>query len=494
MFETAELGQKLSKEDFKRQQPELRMQLLNIQEDLKSAKFPVIILIGGVDGAGKGETVNLLHEWMDPRFLQAHAFGTPSDEERERPQAWRFWRVLPPKGRIGIFFGSWYTHPIVDCVYGRIDEAELDSELLAINTFEKELVDDGALIIKFWFHLSKKAQKKRLNLLNENPKTRWRVTKLDWKHFGLYDTFRHISEKSLRTTSTGEAPWIIVEGEDARYRSITVGKHILKAISDHLQRKAEPNSAAPQPKEKDTNETPQTLLNTLDLTQHLSEEKYASQLEKYQGKLNLLYRTAKAKGQSAILVFEGWDAAGKGGVIRRITSAMDARDYQIHPIAAPTDEEQAQHYLWRFWRHLPRAGRVTIFDRSWYGRVLVERVEGFAKEDEWKRAFAEIVNFEEQLNKHGLLLLKFWIHIDKDEQLRRFQLRQDTPFKYYKITDEDFRNRERWNDYEIAANEMIERTGTEFAPWHLIEANDKKFARIKVLKILCERLKSIAEH
>jgi AMP-polyphosphate phosphotransferase len=489
MFETAELGHKISKEDYKAQEPELRMQLLEVQEDLKQAPFPVIILIGGVDGAGKGETVNLLHEWMDPRYLEAHAFGTPSDEERERPEAWRFWRVLPPKGRVGIFFGSWYTHPIVDCVFGKIDEAELDSSLIAINKFEKELVDDGALIIKFWFHLSKKAQEKRLESLSKNPKTAWRVTKLDWKHFKMYDTFRRISERALRMTSTGEAPWTIVEGEEERYRSITVGKHILESISKHLA-EWKNSKQAPKKKKNESADDALTILDTLDLSQTISEEKYKTGLEKYQGKLNLLYRKAKAKDLSAILVFEGWDAAGKGGIIRRITGAMDARDYQIIPIAAPTEEERAHHYLWRFWRHLPRAGRVTIFDRSWYGRVLVERVEGFAKPDEWKRAYSEIVNFEEQLSKHGILLLKFWVHIDRDEQLRRFQERQGTPYKHYKITDEDFRNRERWNDYEIAANEMLERTGTEFAPWHLIEANDKKFARIKTLKIFCDSLKS----
>jgi polyphosphate:AMP phosphotransferase len=491
MFETAELGRKISKEDYKAQEPELRMQLLEIQEDLKQASFPVIILIGGVDGAGKGETVNLLHEWMDARYLEAHAFGAPSDEERERPEAWRFWRVLPPKGRIGIFFGSWYTHPIIDCVYGRTDETALDNSLIAINAFEKELVDDGALIIKFWFHLSKKKQQKRLESLSKNPKTRWRVTKLDWKHFKMYDTFRQISERALRTTSTGEAPWVVVEGEDARYRSITVGRHILETISKHLAERKTAKRAAPKSKNKKTTENSYTLLDTLDLSQTLDEEKYKIQLEKYQGKLNLLYRKAKAKGRSAILVFEGWDAAGKGGIIRRITSAMDARDYQIIPIAAPTDEERAQHYLWRFWRQMPRTGRITIFDRSWYGRVLVERVENFAHEDDWKRAYSEIVNFEEQLYNHGILLLKFWVHIDKDEQLRRFEARQSTSYKHYKITDEDFRNRERWHDYEIAANEMVERTGTEFAPWHLIEANDKKFARIKVLKIFSKALKNI---
>lgn len=489
MFETAELGRKLSKEEYRAREPELRMQLLEVQEDLKNAKFPVIIIIGGVDGAGKGETVNLLHEWMDGRYLHAVAFGAPSDEERERPEAWRFWRTLPPKGRIGILFGSWYTRPIIDCVFGRTDEAALDSALVQINTFEKELVDDGALIIKFWFHLSKKAQEKRLNSLSKDEKTRWRVTKTDWKHFKMYDTFRHVSERAIRATSTGEAPWTIVEGGDERYRSITVGEHILEQITKRLaaENKGVPKAETKKQKAKPSDNV--SLLSTLDLSQSISEEKYKTDLEDYQGRLNLLHRKFKARNRSAILVFEGWDAAGKGGIIRRITGAIDARDYQIIPIAAPTEEERAQHYLWRFWRHLPRAGRITVFDRSWYGRVLVERIEGFAREDEWKRAFAEIVNFEEQLHRHGIVVLKFWVHIDKDEQEQRFKLRQNTNYKHYKITDEDFRNRERWDDYEIAADEMIERTGTDFAPWHLIEANDKKFARIKTLRIIYKALK-----
>jgi polyphosphate kinase 2 (PPK2 family) len=192
-----------------------------------------------------------------------------------------------------------------------------------------------------------------------------------------------------------------------------------------------------------------------------------------------------------ILVFEGWDAAGKGGVIRRITAAMDARDYRVIPIAAPNDEERAHHYLWRFWRQIPGAGRMTIFDRSWYGRVLVERVEGFATEAEWTRAYAEIVDFEQQLYDHRALILKFWIHIDSAEQLKRFRSRQDTPYKDYKITEEDYRNRERRNDYELAANEMLGRTWTEYAPWHLVEGNDKRFARIKVLKIICDQLEKV---
>lgn len=488
MFETAELGRKLSKKEYEEQEPGLRMQLLEVQEDLKHASFPVIILIGGVDGAGKGETVNLLHEWMDPRYLETHAFGSPSDEEKERPENWRFWRVLPPRGRIAIFFGSWYTRPIIERVYGKTKDEELDASLIRINTLEKELVDDGALIIKLWFHLSKHVQKARLHSLEKNPKTRWRVTKTDWKHLKLYDKFRRISERAVRTTSTGEAPWILIEGADERYRSITVGQHILELISKRLAESKSKAKAASS--HKSETKDPYTLLDTLDLSQSLTEAKYKRQLEKYQGQLNLLYREAKSKGRSAILVFEGWDAAGKGGIIRRITAAMDARDYRVIPIAAPTEEERSHHYLWRFWRHLPRAGRVTVFDRSWYGRVLVERVEGLATETEWMRAYAEIINFEQQLYDHGVLLVKFWVHVDADEQLRRFKARQETPYKHYKITQEDFRNREKRNDYELAANEMLDRTGTEFAPWDLIEANDKRFARIKALRIFCERLEA----
>jgi AMP-polyphosphate phosphotransferase len=491
MFESAELGRKLSKKEYETQEPELRMQLLEVQEDLKRAPFPVIILIGGVDGAGKGETVNLLHEWMDARYLETHAFGTPSDEERERPEAWRFWRQLPPKGRIGIFFGSWYTRPIIDRVYKKTKDGDLDSALIRINAFEKELIDEGALILKFWFHLSKDAQRKRLHALEKDEKTRWRVTKLDWKHFKLYDRFRRISERALRATSTGDSPWVVIEGEDERYRSITVGNHILELIQKRLAEcKSSEVVADSSPTPKIETKDPYTLLDTLDLSQRLSDAKYKRQLEKYQGRLNLLYRESKARGGSAILVFEGWDAAGKGGIIRRITGAMDARDYQVIPIAAPTEEERAHHYLWRFWRHLPRAGRVTIFDRSWYGRVLVERVEGFASEAEWRRAYSEIINFEQQLHEHGIMLLKFWVHIDADEQVRRFQARQQTPYKHYKITDEDYRNREKRNDYGLAANEMLDRTGTEFAPWHLIEANCKHFARIKTLRIFCDRLEN----
>jgi polyphosphate:AMP phosphotransferase len=489
VFETAELNQKIPKAEYEARVPELRLGLLRAQEQLKEAGFPVILVIGGVDGAGKGETVNVLHEWMDSRYLQTHAFDEPSDEEVERPAFWRFWRALPPCGRIGIFFGSWYTDPIVNRVHRKSGKADLDAALARINGFEKALVDDGALIVKLWFHLSKKAQQERLESLEKNRATRWRVTKTDWENFKLYDRFRQVSERALRETSTGEAPWRIIEGRDHRFRSLTAGEYLLDLMTKHLENGSRSANLAPRP-EPEAGTDPVTVLDSLDLSLKLSEEDYERQLERLQGRLNLLVRKGKKKCHSTIVAFEGWDAGGKGGAIRRITGALDARDYVVIPVAAPTDEEKAHHYLWRFWRYLPRAGRVTLFDRSWYGRVLVERVEGFASEPEWRRAYTEINEFEEQLHEHGTMVLKFWLHIDQEEQLRRFKEREETSFKKFKITEEDFRNRKKWPAYEQAANEMVERTSTEFAPWVLVEANDKRYARIKVLRTVCEKLEA----
>jgi polyphosphate:AMP phosphotransferase len=489
MFESAELGHRIDKDTYENEVPKLREALLDAQFELaQQAKFPVIILIGGVDGAGKGETVNLLNAWMDPRHIEAHAMGEPSDEERERPPMWRFWRALPPKGKIGIFFGSWYTLPILNRVLGKSKSSELSQSIDRINRFEKMLTDEDALILKFWFHLSKDAQKKRLKTLEKDPKTRWRVTDTDWERFKLYDEFRKVSEHTLRETSTGEAPWIVVEGEDFRYRSLTVGKILLEAIRkrlDHPARPAQPNIAPLQAPIDQLD-----VIDKLNMSQKLSRKKYETELEQYQGKLNLLTRDPGFHKMSLIAVFEGSDAAGKGGAIRRITAALDARYCRIIPIAAPTEEERAQPYMWRFWRHIPRSGRVTIFDRSWYGRVLVERVEKFCPEEDWMRAYSEINDFEEQLVDNNTVLVKFWLAITREEQLRRFKERESIGFKRFKITEEDWRNREKWDDYERAVCDMVDRTSTEIAPWTLVEANDKYFARIKILKTLCQRIEA----
>ncbi|MGZ5029322.1 MAG: polyphosphate:AMP phosphotransferase, partial [Methylobacter sp.] len=404
------------------------------------------------------------------------------------PMMWRFWRELPPKGKIGVFLGSWYTWPILDHVAGRTKASEFDQSMEQVRCLEKMLTDEGALILKFWMHLSKDKQKKRLKMLEENPKTRWRVTNRDWKHFEQYDKFRAAHERMIRHTSTAEAPWTIVEGYDSNYRDLTVGKVILEAIRKRLDDTGIQTTTdhAPPPPLPSIDQI--DILKTLDLSQKLDKKQFKVELEKYQGKLALLTRKHGFKDITVIALFEGNDAAGKGGAIRRIASALDARCYNIIPVAAPTEEERAQPYLWRFWRHIPRRGRITIFDRSWYGRVLVERVEEFCSKADWMRSYSEINDFETQLVHHNIVVVKFWLAISKEEQLERFKERERISFKRFKITEEDWRNRKKWDEYEHTVCDMVDRTSTEIAPWTLIEANDKNFARIKILKTLCQRI------
>jgi polyphosphate:AMP phosphotransferase len=497
MFESAELGHHIDKTSWARQMPRLREALLDAQADVLEAKrFSVIVVVGGVDGAGKGETVNLLNEWLDPRHVVTRAMGAPDATERTMPTMWRFWNELPPKGKIGIMFGSWYTMPIVDRVYGKTRKAELQRSIDEILSFEKMLTDEGICILKLWFHLSKKAQRTRLAKLEADKETRWRVTPTDWKHFKLYDEFRAVSEDVLRQTSTGPAPWSVIDGVDARYRGITAGNALLSAMNARLAAST-PKGSGSGPKRR-ANAPPHApaaagaggegVLRALDLSPKLSKRKYEAELEHLQGALNRLSRHEKMKERSVVAVFEGSDAAGKGGAIRRITGALDARRYEVIPIAAPTEEERAHTYLWRFWRRVPRQGHFAIFDRSWYGRVLVERVEELCPPDAWMRAYREICDFEDQLIARGAIVAKFWLATSKDVQLQRFREREKMGFKRYKITAEDWRNREKWDAYEEAANDMIDRTSTAHAPWTLVPANDKGYARIAVLRTLCEAI------
>jgi AMP-polyphosphate phosphotransferase len=348
VFESAELGHTIDKASFDAELPKLRQALLAAQYRLLEAKrFPVIVLINGVDGAGKGETVNALNAWMDPRHIRSHAFGAASDEERERPAMWRFWRALAPSGRIGIMFGNWYTAPIVDRALGHSKKAQLAQSLSTIEHFERMLTDEGALLLKFWFHLSKDRQKKRLKELEKDKRTRWRVTDHDWENFERYDAFRDVSAHVLRETSSGAAPWIIVDGSDSRYRSLTVGRALLDAMTARLDAPAgsherqTPREAPTFPADQQTN-----VLRALDMTQKVEKKTYERDLEHYQGKLNLLCREPKFQQHSLVAVFEGADAAGKGGAIRRVTVALDARQYAVIPVAAPTEEERVQPGCW----------------------------------------------------------------------------------------------------------------------------------------------------
>ncbi|MFO1285776.1 MAG: polyphosphate:AMP phosphotransferase [Rubrivivax sp.] len=490
MFESASLKHEVSKSAYKREEAKLRAALLEAQYELKQqGRFPVLILIAGVEGAGKGETVNLLNEWMDPRHIQNTGFGPPSDEEAERPPHWRFWRALPPKGRIGIFFGAWHTMPIIQRVMGRLDEGAFAAAIDEIQRLEQMLCDEGVLLLKYWFHLSKPQQKKRLKALAADPATSWRVTETDWAYFKQYDRFVEVCDPFLHQTSTAQAPWIVVPGADPNFRALTVGRHLLAALRERLDAKAAPlraDATPPLPAPADR----VNVLSTLQLDQRLGKAAYERQLEHWQGRLNVASRDPRFRGLSVVAVFEGNDGAGKGGAVRRVSGALDARSYAIVPVAAPTEEERAQPYLWRFWRQLPRRGRFTVFDRSWYGRVLVERVENLCAEADWMRAYGEINDFEEALRRHGIVLVKFWLAISKDEQYRRFKAREQVAFKRFKITEEDWRNREKWDAYEAAVCDMVDRTSTAEAPWTLVEANNKHHARIKVLRTLCEAVEA----
>lgn len=488
MFESAEIGHKVDKDDYRQQVPALRMALQEAQVAIYEQKIPVVLLISGQDGAGKGEIIHSLYEWLDPRFITTLAFSEPTDEERERPPMWRYWRALPPKGRTGIFAGSWYSRPINDHINGDLSIQALDAQADQINRFEAMLVNEGALVIKFWLHLSEDAQRKRLKKLESKPETAWRVTKWQWKRLKtlpkLHDTAGHL----LRMTNTARSPWVVVDGSDDRYRTLTVGQTLLSALTQRLAGAKQLAAPAVQITRADVDG--RNVLSEMDLTQTLSDKQYKTELAHWQGRLNAVINSPAFKGRSVVCAFEGADAAGKGGAIRRIGAAMDARQYQVIPVAAPTEEERAQPYLWRFWRHIPRQARLSIFDRTWYGRVLVERVEGFCKPEDWLRAYTEINDFEHELADSGCIVVKFWLQISQEEQLRRFKEREKIAFKRFKITEEDWRNRKKWAAYQQAVCEMIERTSTGNAPWTLVESNDKNFARVKVIRTLCERLEA----
>lgn len=486
MFEAVELHKKIAKDVFSREVENLRPALLKAQEAIRESGIPVIVIISGVEGAGKSEVVNRLNEWLDSRWVRNHAFWDETDEERMRPFQWRFWRAMPPKGAMAVMFGSWYTQPIIRHALGDWDEDRLDAEMGLIEQLERTLSDDGVVIIKLWFHLSRKAQQRRIK-----DKHQSRTDKLAKKFGKSYDNFAATSARAIRLTDCGQAPWHLIDAEDRRYRDLKTGKLLLLRLQEALAVKAakKPSEAANRKESRTSSPlSGKSVLDSIDLERTISDTEYRKQLQKYQDRLYKLSWKAHNAKRSVVALFEGWDAGGKGGNIRRLTSAMDARLYSVISVAAPTDEEKAQHYLWRFWRHLPRDGYVTIYDRTWYGRVLVERVEGFANLAEWSRGYREINDFEEQLHRHGIILSKFWIHITPEEQLRRFKEREITPWKQYKITEEDWRNRQRWGDYAQAITDMVEKTSTTHAPWTLVPGNDKRIARLEVIKTVCDRL------
>jgi polyphosphate:AMP phosphotransferase len=484
---------KLSRQEYRQRTSELRAALVQMQLELKQVPFKVLLIIAGPEGAGRGQLLQTLAEWLDPRGVDTFSWHAATADEQAHPHQWRFWRDLPAVGRIGLYAGSWYTETLREEARNKRALDHVAADAARIREFEKLLVDGGTLVLKVWLDLSEKAQGRRLRALRDDPATAWRVTEEDWHHHRIYRRLARTAALMRRRTDQPGARWIKVDAEDERARDLAVGRLLIDSFRAHQRALA--RLPAPRAPKKLTPLRPsgRRKLRALPLDQAVSASTYDAQRDKWLGRLNLAFRAAREQGRAVVFVFEGWDAAGKGGAIRRLTSAFDPRDYHVISVGKPTPEEKHAHYLWRFWRDIPRDGRCAVFDRSWYGRVLVERIEGFCRPDEWRRAFAEINGFERQLTDHGVIVLKFWLHISHAEQLRRFRERETTPHKRHKLNAEDWRNRRQRAAYEIAVGDMLALTHRPAAPWHLIPAEDKRHARLEVLARAARQLEAAVE-
>ena len=472
--------------DLKEKTVQLRQTLAELQLKIRENKLPVIIIFEGWSASGKGSLIGDLIKHLDPRFFKVYS-TLPADSAQMRyPMMKRFWANIPEYGKMAVMDRSWYQELAVSCMEEDISDKEYARRVKTVNEFERQLRNDGYLIIKFFLQISKEEQKRRFDKLREGSETKWRVTERDKKRHKLYDEYYKAFDDMLTQTDTPQAHWTVIDTTDKTFAKYQMFSTVANRIT----------SALDSPKVTFTSEMQYKLLPMPKLSdislenKTLSDEAYAEQLKKCQKELSKLHSKLYQAKIPMIIAFEGWDAAGKGGAIKRISSALDPRGYEAIPIAAPDKTELAHHYLWRFWNNIPKTGHIAIFDRTWYGRVMVEKLEGFTPAERCAQAYDEINGFEKELSDSGFIIVKFWIQIDKDEQLRRFTERQNTPAKQWKITDEDWRNREKWEQYEAAVNEMLAKTSSAYAPWKVIEANDKKYARIKVLQTVIAAVKS----
>ena len=511
MLEKVDLTKKMSKEEYKRKMDHLEVRLGQLQRLCKELKIPVLIVFEGFGASGKGLQIGYLIQSMDPRGFQVFPIKNDTEEESMHPFMWRFWTKTPERGRIAIFDGSWYRRVLIDRFEKRTKEKDISRAFQSINSFEEQLSDDGNVIVKLFLDIDQKEQKKRFDKLAKNKETAWRVTQGDIERNARYGEYADMMEDMLFKTDKDYAPWTIIEATDRRFATVKIYTTVIKAMADQIekvQRKKEEESTAKdagetsvsleasqvaREAEEELKELQVSILSKADLSLRYTQEEYKEKLKKLQKKMEKLHGELYRRRIPVVLGFEGWDAGGKGGAIKRLTQKMDPRGYVVNPTASPNDIEKAHHYLWRFWKAMPKDGHVAIFDRTWYGRVMVERIEGFCTKEEWQRAYKEINDMEKDLHDAGAIVIKFWMHIDKDEQERRFRERQENPEKQWKITDEDWRNREKWDQYEDSVNEMLLRTSTDYAPWVVVEGNDKYYARIKVLSTVVnaieERLK-----
>lgn len=467
-----------------------------LQREARAKGLPVMVVFEGWGASGKGTMISRLIQPLDPRGFKVFTIQAENEEEHMHPFLWRFWTKTPAKGRMHIFDRSWYRRVITEQMDAPMDQKRLDAAYHQILSFEEQLSADGTLIIKFFLHISADEQEKRLKKLERSSETKWRVTKADWKHFKQYKAYLPMYDHMLEQTDMSWAPWHVIEATDREYAAVKVMTIVAGMIEERLNEENAKESRShlaerAQEELPGTEETMRTtVLDGVDVSLTMTKEDYKKRLSVLQKELTRLQNEMYLKRIPVVVALEGWDAAGKGGAIKRLTEPLDPRGYEVVPTAAPNDIEKAHHYLWRFWRVMPKDGHMTIFDRTWYGRVMVERIEGFCSQAEWRRAYREINQMEQNLTDHGVIVLKFWLQIDKDEQERRFNERMEDPEKQWKITDEDWRNREKWDAYVKAVDEMILRTSTTYAPWTIVEADSKYYARIKILETVVRALKN----
>lgn len=490
MLEKMDLNKTVDKKTYRRAMDEASGQLGLLQRECREEGIPVIIVFEGLGAAGKGVQINRLIQSLDPRGFEVYACERPTEDEQLRPFLWRYWTKTPAKGRIAIFDRSWYRSVQVDRFDGLMGEDGLGEAYRDILSFEKQLSDDGAVMIKLFLCIDREEQKKRFKKLAGSKDTAWRVTKEDWERNKEFERYLKMNEEMLEKTDTDYGPWTVIEAMDKDYAALKIAITVMDRLEYELaaRKAARGCKEAPAVPKPARDRYKNGVLSGIDLTKSLGENEYKARMKKLQKRLSQLHSELYRLRIPVVIGFEGWDAGGKGGAIKRLTSQLDPRGYRVNPTAAPNDIEKVHHYLWRFWRHVPKAGHIAVFDRTWYGRVMVERIEGFCREDEWKRAYQEINEMESHMANGGAVVLKFWLHIDKDEQERRFKERQSDPMKQWKITEEDWRNREKWDQYEDAVNEMLVRTSTTYAPWIVVEGNDKHYARVKVLETVVNAL------
>ena len=460
--------------------------LFGFQTRIKEAKLPVMVIFEGWGAAGKGSAIGRVIRNIDPRFFKVRTMSAPTQEEKRYPFLRRFLMDIPEAGKFTFFDSYWMEEATSGLLEKKPDEQLYKMRIQSINRTERSLTDNGYLVMKFFFNISRKEQKKRLDDLTDDKNTKWRVSEYDLEENKHYDKYQEIYDRYLTDTNRPSSPWYIIDAKDRKWAELQVLRFLNQGIETALQNHdlAAPILQNTFPLVK------MPLLKDISLDDRkLTDEEYDTQLDALQDELRELHNELYRKKIPVIIAYEGWDAAGKGGNIKRITSALDPRGYEVQPIASPEPHEKARHFLWRFWTRLPKDGHIAIFDRTWYGRVMVELLEGFCSENDWQRAYNEMNEFEKELCDWGAVVIKFWVQIDSDTQLERFTERQNTPEKQWQITDEDWRNREKWDQYEEAVNEMLQKTSTEFAPWHILESNDKKYARIKALRIVTEEIK-----